>query len=209
MAKSIASVGSSLKDKALAFLNPAFIAAVARKLGFTWRNTPLALPNLVALFARQILGKNRSMPELDRKAGSFFTPEAFCTARGKLPIELLRQLLRRLCDLGRQYGSHRPELLWKGHRLWHMDGTGISMPDTPQLQKHFGQSGQQKPGCGFPVAHVPCLFDGTSGLLRDCIVAPLRTHDMARASQLHPYLQKGDIRRRNGSGCSRGAGRWR
>lgn len=74
-----------------------------------------------------------------------------------------------------------------------MDGTGISMPDTPELQKHFGQSGQQKPGCGFPVAHVLCLFDATRGLLRDAIVSPLRTHDMADAGKLHQYLNKGDI----------------
>ncbi len=29
----------------------------------------------------------------------------------------------------------------------------FSMPDTPELQNHFGQSGKQKPGCGFPTAH--------------------------------------------------------
>jgi hypothetical protein len=74
-----------------------------------------------------------------------------------------------------------------------MDGTGISMPDTPQLQRHFGQSGQQKPGCGFPVAHVLCLFDVASGLVRDAIVSPLRTHDMADAGKLHKYFRKGDI----------------
>ena len=182
MAQSIASVSSSLKDQALAFLNPLFLARIAVELGYGWRNTPLALPNLVALFARQILNGNCSMPELARAAGSLFTPEAFCIARGKLPIPFLRRLLGRIGDLAGP-GNGR----WKGHRLWHLDGTGLSMPDTPALQKRFGQSGQQKPGCGFPCVHLLCLFDVAGGLLRDCIPAPLRTHDMADAGKLHGW----------------------
>jgi hypothetical protein len=128
------------------------------------------------------------MPELARLAGSCFTPEAFCIARGKLPIRLFKQLLQRLCDLA---ADAQP--LWKGHRLWHMDGTGVSMPDTPALQKHFGQSGRQKPGCGFPTAHLLCLFDAATGLVRQMVVSPLRTHDMADAAKLHPFLSPGDI----------------
>ena len=188
MACSISHLPPSLKDKAMAFLNPAFIASVAAELGFGWRNTPLALPNLVAWFARQILDGNLSMPELARLAGSIFTPEAFCIARGKLPIGLLRGLLQRIGDLAATADGR-----WKGHRLWHMDGTGISMPDTPSLQQRFGQPGWQKPGCGFPVAHVLCLFDFASGMLRDCIISPLRTHDLAEAGKLHRYLRPGDI----------------
>lgn len=177
-----------LKDKALAILNPAFIATVAHALGMSWRNTPLALPNLIALFARQVLRGNISMPELARLAGSHFTPEAYCIARSKLSIELLRQLLERLCAL-----AAPAQPLWKGHRLWHMDGTGVSMPDTPALQKHFGQSGRQKPGCGFPSAHLLCLFDAATGLVRQMVISPLRTHDMADAGKLHGYLSPGDI----------------
>ena len=171
-----------------AFLDPGFIATVAWELGLVWKNTPLALPNLVACFARQVLRGNLSMPELARLCGSRFTPEAYCTARGKLDIAFLRGLLQRI----RRVGDGSPGL-WKGHRLWHMDGTGISMPDTPALQQYFGQPSAQKPGCGFPVAHLLCLFDAGTGLLEDCIIAPLRTHDLAGAAQLHDQLGAGDI----------------
>lgn len=188
MAKSIVPALPSLKDRAMVFLSSLFIADFAKEAGLTWRNTPLALPNLVAWFARQILDGNLSMPALARLAGSQFTPEAFCTARGKLAISFLRTMLRRLCELGGE-----PQTLWKGHRLWHIDGTGISMPDTPALQRHFGQSGQQKPGCGFPTAHLLCLFDAATGMLQDCVIAPLRTHDLARANQLHKYMGQGDV----------------
>lgn len=188
MAKSILHRVSTLKDRALAIFNPAFIATAALELGMSWRNTPLALPNLIALFARQILHGNISMPELARQAGSRFTPEAFCTARGKLPIRLLKQLLDKLCGLAAE-----SQPLWKGHRLWHMDGTGVSMPDTPALQEHFGQSSRQKPGCGFPTAHLLYLFDAATGLVRQMVISPLRTHDMADAAKLHKFLRSGDI----------------
>jgi hypothetical protein len=50
------------------------------------------------------------------------------------------------------------------------------MPDAPALQKQFGQSGQQAPGCGFPVAHVLGLFDLHTGLVARLTVSPMRTH---------------------------------
>ena len=60
------------------------------------------------------------------------------------------------------------------------------MPDTPELQKEFGQPGNQRPGCGFPVAHLLVLFHAGTGLLREILTSPLRTHDMSQAVQLHP-----------------------
>jgi hypothetical protein len=193
MASIVAGAVARLKDDVQRFLSVAFVTQLAVELGLCWRQTTLALPNLVALFARQILGGNLSMPELARLAGSTFTPEAYCTARGRLPLELLQELLRRVCILGEQAVQATGAMLWKGHRLWHMDGSSFSMADNGQLQEHFGQPGQQRQACGFPVAHILCLFDAASGLIHDCILSPLRTHDMAHAAQLHPRMRRGDV----------------
>jgi hypothetical protein len=67
------------------------------------------------------------------------------------------------------------------------------MPDTPELQRHFGQPGNQRPGCGFPVAHLLVLFHAGTGLIREILTSPLRTHDMSQVVQLHPALEPGDI----------------
>jgi hypothetical protein len=74
-----------------------------------------------------------------------------------------------------------------------MDGSSFSMPDTPELQKHFGQSGAQQPGCGFPVAHWLTMFDARSGLLVRQLALPLRTHEMSQVATLHPELNAGDV----------------
>jgi hypothetical protein len=82
---------------------------------------------------------------------------------------------------------------WRGHRVFHVDGSSFSMPDTPQLQLRFGQPGGQQPGCGFPVAHLLALFHAGTGMLLQVLAAPLRTHDMAQVALLHPELQAGDV----------------
>ena len=82
---------------------------------------------------------------------------------------------------------------WLRHRVFLVDGSSFSMSDTPQLQAKFGQPGVQKPGCGFPVAHLLVLFHAGTGFLLQALAAPLRTHDMAQVAVLHPELQAGDV----------------
>jgi hypothetical protein len=82
---------------------------------------------------------------------------------------------------------------WHGHRTFLLDGSAFSMPDTPQLQAHFGQPGAQARGCGFPVAKILALFHADTGLLLEVTAAPLRSHEMSRAQEIHPALQRGDV----------------
>ena len=67
------------------------------------------------------------------------------------------------------------------------------MPDTPQLQAHFGQSRKAKPGCGFPVAHLMFVVDAATGLLFKAFAAPLHSHDMGLVRRAHPALKRGDV----------------
>ena len=91
---------------------------------------------------------------------------------------------------------------WRGHRVYHVDGSGFSMPDTPHLQVHFGQPGGQQPGCGFPVAHFLALFHASTGFLMDAVAAPLRTHDLSLTPTLHALLKTDDILVGNTAFCS-------
>lgn len=43
---------------------------------------------------------------------------------------------------------------WQGRRTLLMDGTTVTMPDTPTNQSVFPQQGGQTPGLGFPIARV-------------------------------------------------------
>ena len=43
-----------------------------------------------------------------------------------------------------------PEYLWCGRQVKVVDGSTVSMPDTPENQEAYPQPSSQKPGCGFP-----------------------------------------------------------
>jgi hypothetical protein len=184
---------TELRQQALDLLAPEYLARVGQELGLEWRQTPLALPHLVALFARQVAQGNCSIPELLREAKLSVTPEAYCTARMHLPLEVLEELLQRLGTRVTGCLASEASLCWKGRRLWHIDGSSFSMPDTPALRQRFGQPAAQAEGCGFPVAHLLCLFAVGSGMIRRAIVAPLATHDMAHAAAIAADLEAGDL----------------
>ena len=190
---SIAAALQRIKEDPQAVIGSSIIENVCVELGLAWRNTALTPPVAIALLARQVLAGNVSNPELIRLAGLDVTAAGYCTAKGRIPLEALREISRRVCVAAEGVAGRHSDYLWKSHRAWHVDGSSFSMPDTPELQAHFGQPGNQKPGCGFPVAHLLCLFSAVSGLVRDVTVSPLRTGDLACAPQVHPNLRPGDI----------------
>ena len=145
----------------------------------------------IHLFLLQILHGNTACADLPRLAGRSFTASAYCQARSRLPLGVLQALLRRIAETLRPVVN--AEGLWYGHRTWFLDGTGVSLPDTPPLQRAFGQPTNQAPGCGFPVARVLALFHAGTGLLQSFLAAPLRLHERARAAARHPELRPGDV----------------
>jgi len=166
---------------------------LCQEMGLEYRNTILTPPKTIVYLAKQVLMGNVSGPELCRNAGGIFTPSGWCEARKRLPLELLPELNRRICLTAGHALDQDPQMLWHGHRLWHVDGSSFSMPDTPALQRHFGQPGNQAMGCGFPVAHILCLFGAKTGLVRDIVVSPMRTGDIAKTPTLHRVIQPNDI----------------
>ena len=188
---SIAKAVTRVKDDFKELLPERSILAVCRQVGQTFRDGVLRPANTVYVFLLQVLHGNMAMTGLSRLVGVEFTASAYCQARGRLKLELLAGLFKVVTEKLRQAGAAVG--LWHGHRVFHIDGTGVSMPDTEDLQARFGQPGNQSAGCGFPVAHVLAMFDAATGFLLDLIAAPLRTHDLADCMLMHPKLSVGDI----------------
>jgi hypothetical protein len=180
-----------IRDDLAHVLETAALRDLCLSFGLRWRERVLDPVTTIHLFLLQILHGNTSCAHVPRLAGRPFTASAYCQARSRLPLAVLQALLRRIT------GALRPvvdaEGLWHGHRTWFLDGTGVSLPDTPPLQRAFGQPTNQAPGCGFPVARVLALFHAGTGLLQSFLAAPLRSHEMARAAALHPELRPGDV----------------
>jgi len=192
----LVSILQRIRQDVATLLDKEAINAACSEDMYTWKDRLLNPVNTVHLFIIQVLNENTPLNDVPRRSGESFTGSAFCKARKRLPLGVFRRLLRRLADtlLPRSRPKDTDEEgRWHGHRVFIMDGSSCSMPDTPELQKEFGQPGNQCAGCGFPVAHLMVLVHAGTGLLREILAAPLRTHDMSQAAQLHPALQPGDI----------------
>jgi hypothetical protein len=168
----------------------ALVTRVADALGITGRNRLLPPAVTAHLALLRALHGGTAITHLRHLAGVSFTPSAYCQAVARLPEAFFHLLGLVVTDRLR---DDREADRWRGHRLFLIDGTGLSMPDTPELQAAFGQPGRQEPGCGFPVAHVLALFEARSGYLLKVVLAPLRTHDLAHAAAVHPEMRTGDV----------------
>jgi hypothetical protein len=191
MALSIPHIVGQFKADVAAALAAQTITKICGYLGHTWRERLLDPVTTVHVFLLQVLHGNTACAALARLAGIPFTAMAYCAARARLPLALFEDLLEQVCDA--LFPEVQQTGRWRGHRTWTLDGSSFAMPDTPQLQAHFGQPAAQAPGCGFPVAHLLALFHAGTGLLVRVVASPGRTHDLRHAALLHPELEDGDI----------------
>jgi hypothetical protein len=115
-------------------------------------------------------------------------PGAYTTARGRLPIDTLSRLR---CAVAAQAG--KAAQLWKGFVIKGIDGTGISMPDTPENQRAYPQSRGQKRGCGFPLMKVVGVFSLATGALLDYAKGNKHQHELSLLHRLLDSLKPGDL----------------
>jgi hypothetical protein len=182
-----------IKGDTTQFIGPPLIRSVCQEIGLYFRHRLLTPAVTTHLFVRQILEGNPAVPELRRIAKFPFADSSYCDARQRLPLAFFVRLNAAVLDRCRRYADEDPRALWFGHRVFFLDGSSFSMPDTPDLQDEFGQSGQQAAGCGFPTAHLLVQFHAYTGYLIHAIPAPLRTHDLSDVALTQRGLRGGDV----------------
>ena len=190
MVPNLAAALRLIRDDISAVLSPDTLRTLCEQVGRTWRERILDPVTTIHLFVLQILHRNTAVAHLPRLTGRDFSASAFCQARARLPLALLERLLDTLVSATAPLTD---SWRWRGHRTWLVNGTGVSMPDTLELQAAFGQPTNQSPGCGFPVARLFALFHANTGLLARMIIAPLRSHEAAHVAALHPAMHAGDV----------------
>jgi hypothetical protein len=116
---------------------------------------------------------------------------AYCQARQRLPEKLLQQLFSKVAkDLQDKVTR---EQLWCGRHVKVIDGSTVSMPDTPTNQQAYPQPSTQAPGCGFPIAKIGVLFSLATGAAIALIIDVLNTHDVKLARRLYEFLNPDDV----------------
>ena len=139
-------------------------------------------PPMVALsmFMRQVLEADGSCQKAvngwaAQRAADGLSPcsvrtGGFCRARQRLPLEMVSTLTR---ETGRLLSQKAlAQWLWRGRAVKLVDGTGISMPDTPENQALYPQPSTQAPGVGFPAARLVMVICLATGAALDMAVGP-------------------------------------
>ena len=93
---------------------------------------------------------------------------AYCTARDALPEAACHELVRRT---GQGVEDEAPdEWLWHGRRVRVVDGSTVTMPDTPENQAEYPQARSQKPGCGLPIVRIVVIFSLSVGTVLEAAI---------------------------------------
>ena len=77
-----------------------------------------------------------------------------------------------------------------------VDGTTVSMPDTPENQKMYPQPESQKEGVGFPIARLVAIISLSCGAVLDVAIGPYKgkeTGEHALLRQILGSISTGDI----------------
>jgi len=116
---------------------------------------------------------------------------AYCKARTKLSMEAVERVRD---DVVRAI-QHSPvaQSRWYGRPVKVVDGSGLSMPDTPHNQQHYPQSKRVKPGCGFPEMRIVALFSLATGALLHYAQASRYVSERTLFRQLWTYFESGDV----------------
>ena len=115
----------------------------------------------------------------------------YCQARARLPLERLDAIHDAVVQEAE--AGLRKQDLWYGHRVRVVDGTTVTLPDTPRNQKRYPQQSVQKPGCGFPIVRLVALFSLATGLISAWISGDWHEHELILLQQLWDSLSSGDV----------------
>lgn len=119
---------------------------------------------------------------------------AYCRARMRLPTQMVSALAG---YVGQWVSSNAPDAWhWRGRPVRLVDGTTVSMPDTPANQAVYPQSRNQKPGLGFPLCRIVGLVCLGSGALLDVAIGRYQgkgndEHTLLRS--IFDTLERGDV----------------
>jgi len=110
----------------------------------------------------------------------------YCQARQRLPLSLVSSLAR---QTGQLIDSQVPvEWRWQGRPVRLIDGTTITLPDTPENQQVYPQQTGQKPGLGFPICRLVGVLCLSSGALLNASIGPYKGKNTSESDLLRGML---------------------
>lgn len=185
-------------------LSEARVKDACRRRGYRWRERIYTPRITLGIFLSQVLSKDQSCDDAVDRFQKYrydrnlppVSPEttSYCEARSRLPEAVAWDLVRRVAKSIHQQANK--SWLFQGRSVKVVDGSTVSMPDTPENQAAYPQAKAQKPGVGFPIARLLVIFSLAVGTVLEAAVGPYQgkqTGELALLRLVIQEFQAGDI----------------
>ncbi len=180
------------------------VEQACRRCEHPWRERTYTPWITLGLFLSQVLSDDHSCDDAvdrfqkfryDRDLPAVATrTSSYCEARRRLPEPLIWELARRT---GRAiHQQARDDWLFHGRPVQVVDGSTVTMPDTPENQAAYPQLGSQAPGAGFPIARLLVVFSLAVGTVLEAALGPYQgkqTGEQALLRRVLDHFRPGDI----------------
>ena len=197
----------ALRNEGLPFadiLTEASIQEVLNEHGVAYRDRVFSPLTTIWGFLSQVLSEDHSCRDTvsriiaHRAANGMAVcspnTASYCTARSRIPTSVLSTLATRTAEELHEAVDDRWK--WNGRSVFILDGSSVSMPDTPANQAMYPQPPTQKPGLGFPLARITVLLSLATGACHDLAIAPYAgkgTGEKSLFRRMYDTLKPGDV----------------
>jgi hypothetical protein len=185
-------------------LTEASIQEVLNEHSVTYRDRVFSPVTTIWGFLSQILSEDHSCRDAvsriiahrATKGMAVCSPNtaSYCTARSRIPTRVLSTLAKRTAE--ELHTSVDDRWKWIGRSVFILDGSSVSMPDTPENQAMYPQPPNYKPGLGFPLARITVLLSLATGACHDLTIAPYAgkgTGEKTLFRRMYDALKPGDV----------------
>ena len=188
----------------LDLLSRGHVEAACHDRSHPWRQRIYTPWITLGIFLSQVLSKDQSCDDAVERFQKFrhdrtlpsVSPEttSYCAARSRLPEAIFWDLVR---QVGKSiHRQAKASWLFQGRPVKIVDGSTVSMPDTPENQAAYPQAKTQKPGVGFPIARLLVVFSLAVGTVLEAAVGPYQgkqTGELALLRLVIEQFQPGDL----------------
>ena len=185
-------------------LTEASIREVLNEHGVKYRNRVFSPVTTIWGFLSQVLSEDHScrntvsqiIAHQAANGNKVCSPNtaSYCNARSRITTDVLRTLATRTAE--ELQASAADQWKWNGRSVFIVDGSHVSMPDTPKNQRKYPQPPTQAKGLGFPLARITVLLSLATGACHDLAIAPYKgkgTGETNLFRQMYDTLKPGDV----------------
>src|SRR5271157_4583144 len=185
-------------------LTEASIQKVLNEYGVSYRDRVFSPVTTIWGFLSQVLNEDHSCRDTVSRIIAHRTANgmavcspntaSYCTARSRIPTPVLSTLARRTAE--ELHTSVDDCWKWNGRSVFILDGSSVSMPDTPENQAMYPQPPQQAAGLGFPLARIAVLLSLATGACHNLAIAPYEgkgTGETSLFRRMYDTLKSGDV----------------